>query len=143
MGGPQKAIETGWYEEVLMNQRMEREVAIKNKDIIRIGVNELVIPSEEEEPIQIQEIPRTTTEAIVRRLQEFKARRNMDRLKDSLQAIYRDALKGGKFNLMPALIEAARNDATMGEIWGAIRMGNGLSYDPFNMIEPPCKFDNA
>jgi methylmalonyl-CoA mutase N-terminal domain/subunit len=143
MGGLPKAIETGWYEEVLMSQRMEREIAIKNRDIIKIGVNELVIPPEEEEPIQIQEVPQVTTEAIVRQLREFKERRDLEKLQNSLQMVYRDAQKGEKFNLMPSMIEAARSDATLGEIWGAIRLGNGLSYDPFDMIESPFEFTDT
>jgi methylmalonyl-CoA mutase N-terminal domain/subunit len=139
MGGLQKAIEKGWYQKVLLETRLGKERAIQSKDRIVVGVNELVIPPEEEERIQISEVHPDTSEAIVKNLKEFKARRNIEKVKESMQQVYNDAQKGEKFNLIPAIIEAVRNNATIGEIWGAIRLGNNLTYDPFNMIECPFK----
>jgi methylmalonyl-CoA mutase N-terminal domain/subunit len=105
-----------------------------------VGVNELVIPPEEEEPIPIHEVPRETGELTIRRLREFKASRNTENTKESLYRLYENAKKGEKFNLMPSTIEAVRNNATIGEIWGTIRIANGLSYDPFNVIGSPFKY---
>ena len=50
-----------------------------------------------------------------------------------------DEDKQGDVNLATTLIEACKAYATIGEIWGSLRQGRGLSYDPFNMIESPFK----
>ena len=58
-----------------------------------------------------------------------------------LAQLHADAQKGDRFNLMPSIIEAVKVYATAGEISGVIRLGRGLSYDPFNMIECPFRLE--
>ena len=41
-------------------------------------------------------------------------------------------------NVMPYVIEAAKVYATVGEINGVIRVAHGDSYDPLEVIDPPC-----
>jgi len=55
--------------------------------------------------------------------------------------LYEDSRKENKYNLMPSIIEAVKAYATAGEIMGVIRMGRGLSYDPFNMIGCPFSLE--
>ena len=63
MGGFLEAVQKGWLEEVLNKANRESAEAIENKDRILVGVNELIIPPEEEEPIREREIPQETAEA--------------------------------------------------------------------------------
>jgi hypothetical protein len=35
---------------------------------------------------------------------------------------------------MPSIVEAVKVYATAGEVFGVIRMGRGLHYDPFGMV---------
>ena len=61
-------------------------------------------------------------------------------VKKALHKVYEDAQRGEKYNLMPSMIAAAKAHATAAETMGVIRMANGLSYDPFDMIESPFSF---
>ena len=67
--------------------------------------------------------------------------RNMGLIKESVSQLYEDSRKESKYNLMPSIIEAVKAYATAGEIMGVIRMGRGLSYDPFNMIGCPFSLE--
>jgi methylmalonyl-CoA mutase N-terminal domain/subunit len=35
------------------------------------------------------------------------------------------------------MIDALKADATIGEVWGTIRVAHGYPYDPFRAIEAP------
>ena len=60
-----------------------------------------------------------------------------DKWRRSLEDLRREAEKGKRQNLVPAVIECCKADATKGEILGLIRQAYDMSYDPFNMIESP------
>ena len=65
---------------------------------------------------------------------QWKPTRDQERLKARIQQLYTDAQKGERFNLMPSIVEAVKAYATAGEVFGVIRMGRGLHYDPFGMV---------
>lgn len=44
---------------------------------------------------------------------------------------------GERVNLLPALIEAARAYATLGEMMGTVRIAYGQPYDPMGVLAPP------
>ena len=45
--------------------------------------------------------------------------------------------RGERVNLLPALIEAARAYATLGEMMGTVRIAYGQPYDPMGVLAPP------
>jgi methylmalonyl-CoA mutase len=117
-GGMTKAIEAG-----IPQRRIEEAAARKQaridtgKDII-VGLNKYKL--EKEEPIPILEVDNTAVrEAQIRRIQEVKARRNNEAVREILEAITR-ACETGEQNLLELAIEAARRRATLGEISDAM-----------------------
>jgi len=141
MGGMIAALKNGYVPEMLAAEAMKKHKEISDSERTIIGVNKKVIPLEEDYPIPITEVHESKSESIAKRMEEWKKTRNMPVVKDKLTRLYADAKKGETFNLMPAIIEAAGAYATAGEIIGTFRMARGLSYDTFNMIECPYKFD--
>jgi methylmalonyl-CoA mutase N-terminal domain/subunit len=112
---------------------------VERGDRLIVGVNELVLPPEEDYQIPIQELKAGDSEGIARRMEEWKKTRNMPLVKARMAALYSDAKKEDRYNLMPSIIEAVKAYATAGEIIGVIRKARGLSYDPLGMID--CPFD--
>jgi methylmalonyl-CoA mutase len=117
-GGMTKAIEAG-----IPQRRIEEAAARKQaridtgKDII-VGLNKYKL--EKEEPIPILEVDNTAVrEAQIRRIQEVKARRDNEAVREILEAITR-ACETGEQNLLELAIEAARRRATLGEISDAM-----------------------
>jgi methylmalonyl-CoA mutase N-terminal domain/subunit len=102
-------------------------------------VNELVRPPGEDFQIPIQELKAGDSEGIARRMEEWKKTRNMPVIDARMAALYSDAKKEDRYNLMPSIIEAVKAYATAGEIMGVIRKARGLTYDPLEVIE--CPFD--
>jgi len=140
IGGMIAAVRSGYITKMLNHEAHKKFLKMEKKERLVVGVNHLTIPQEEEFQIPIQEIhPDSDAESIAKRMEEWKKTRNLPAVSDRLARLHADAKKGDRFNLMPAIIEAVRVYATAGEISGVIRLGRGLSYDPFNMIE--CPFD--
>ena len=90
-----------------------------------VGVNEYVTDEEIKVPVfrhdpQIEEV-------MVQRLKEFKSRRNNGRVKEALHNLREVAEKEGE--QMSALINAAREGATLGELMSVLRetFGWGVS----------------
>ena len=73
---------------------------------------------------------------ILARLRRLKETRNTGRVRDALENLRQRAVEK-RTNLVPLLIEAARNYATVGEMMGTIREAYGLTYDPFGDVESP------
>ncbi|MCX6283475.1 MAG: methylmalonyl-CoA mutase, partial [Bacteroidetes bacterium] len=114
LGGMAKAIETG-----IPKMRIEEAAARKQaridsgKDrIIGVNMNRL----EKEDPIDILNIDNTAVrESQIRRLDQLKASRNNEDVKDALDALTRSA-ETGEGNLLALSVDAARKRATLGEI---------------------------
>ena len=141
-GGIFACLESGWLNEVMEANRLkvQREKA-EGKRLI-VGVNAFQGEGEEG-PINkaIQDVAYKVPsvalrEERVREVKEFKESRNQQALKRSLKEIYR-ATKEGR-NVTRPIIEAAKTGATLGEVTGIIRLGYGISYDPFEQIETPA-----
>jgi len=136
-GGMIAAVEEGYIQEMVEEAMRERHREVESGDRVIIGVNKLAIPPEEDFEIPIQEVKAEDSEKIARRMEAWKQTRNMGLLKESLSQLYEDSKKEEPYNLMPSIIEAVKAYATAGEVMGVVRMGRGLSYDPFKMIECP------
>ncbi|MBW1863104.1 MAG: acyl-CoA mutase large subunit family protein [Deltaproteobacteria bacterium] len=141
MGGMIAAVEGGYIQDMVEEAMRERHREVESGDRVIIGVNKLAIPPEEDFEIPIQEVNAEDSEKIARRMEEWKKTRNVGLIKESLSQLYEDSRKENKYNLMPSIIEAVKAYATAGEIMGVIRMGRGLSYDPFNMIGCPFSLE--
>jgi methylmalonyl-CoA mutase N-terminal domain/subunit len=86
-------------------------------DRIIVGVNAYQDP-DEKRPIEILQIPHTVETEQCDRLADFKRRRNADHVKRSLDALRAAAQKGQ--NVMPALVDGALANCTLGEMVQAL-----------------------
>ena len=69
-------------------------------------------------------------------MRKLKKSRNNKAAKAAISTI-REQAEEGSVNLIPAIIEATKAKATLGEIIGTIREVYGHHYDPLEIIEPP------
>jgi len=141
-GGAIKAVETGWIQEQLKNELIKERQEIEEKKRIIVGLNEFVVPKEQEVPIRVGrdrslEEQIATSERREREIRELKEKRDKQATKRALEDLWAEAEKGERHNLIPAIKRALKADATAGEIIGTIRKAYGYSYDPFNMIDYP------
>jgi methylmalonyl-CoA mutase N-terminal domain/subunit len=117
MGGTIKAIEAGYFREKIGEASYQRQKEVQNKGKIIVGVNEFI--EEEELPIEIFRPPEDTAEKQKRKLKEIRGKRSNRRVKDLLDHIGQLAETGE--NLVPAVVEAVKSYATLGEICDVFR----------------------
>jgi methylmalonyl-CoA mutase N-terminal domain/subunit len=139
--GGMTAVQKGYIQDMLKESAQEKHREVERGDRLIVGVNELVISPEEDFQLPIQEVKAGDSEAIARRMDEWKKTRNMPLIKEKMAQLYSDAKKEDRYNLMPSIIEAVKAYATAGEIIGVIRKARGLSYDPLETIDCPFDFE--
>jgi methylmalonyl-CoA mutase N-terminal domain/subunit len=137
LGGMIGAVKKGYIQAMLRDEANIKFREVENKERLIVGVNHLVIPPEEDFEIPIQEVHAAASEAIAKRMEQWKKTRDLPLVTQRLTQLFADAGKGERFNLMPSVIDAVKAYATAGEVMGVIRKARGLSYDPFNMIDCP------
>ncbi len=137
LGGMIAAIKKGYIQQMLRDEANFKFREVDSKERLIVGVNHLAIPAGEDFEIPIQEVHEADSEAIAKRMEEWKKTRDLALVSERLARLYADAGKGERFNLMPSIIEAVKAYATAGEVMGVMRKARGLSYDPFNVIDCP------
>jgi methylmalonyl-CoA mutase N-terminal domain/subunit len=139
LGGMIAAVQKGYIQDMLRESAQEKHREVEAGERLIVGVNELALPPEEDFQIPIQELKAGDSEAIARRMEEWKATRDMPLIEEKMARLYSDARMGDRYSLMPSIIEAVKAYATAAEIIGVIRKARGLSYDPLEAID--CPFD--
>jgi len=142
MGGAIKVTESGWLRQELEKELIKERVEIEQKKRIVVGLNEFVIPKEQEVPIRVGrdrplEEQIATSEKREEEIKRLKETRDKARTKNALEYLRSEAKEGEMHNLVPAIKQALKAEATLGEILGVIREAHGASYDPFDMIQYP------
>ncbi len=117
MGGVLKAIDRGFFRRRIAESAHAAQKQIDSKETIIVGVNQFT----EEGPhgIDILQISQDTENNQVQRHKALKASRDSSKHKQALDRLREDAQKG--VNLMPALIDAAKADATVGEMMNTMQ----------------------
>ena len=113
MGGVVEGIENGYFQKEIANASVVYNNKIENKSRFTVGVNEF-IKEEEKINIPILEIDESVQNTQIEKLNILKSKRNSDKVKLCLDEI-RNASKTNT-NLMPLIINAALEYATLGEI---------------------------
>jgi len=131
--GVVKAVQDGTIEQLMDDYNLGLRRELDTGERIVVGVNRFV-PEGAEPPTRFT-FDRGRVEAHVRRFVETKRARDQQRLEASLRDLYHAARQ--RRNSHPAMIDALLADATMGEVWGTVRLANGYSYDPFGVITSP------
>lgn len=130
MGGAVAAIEKGFMQREIVESayRFQKEVEAKKRTIV--GVNEF--QTEEKVPIKILRIDPEIEKKLVGRLKQVKRQRNQTKLDEILNKL-REAAENEDVNLMPSILQAVREYATLGEICDTLR-------EVFGEYRPPSIF---
>jgi methylmalonyl-CoA mutase N-terminal domain/subunit len=122
MGGMLRAVEEGYPQREIAESAYAYQREIESGERIIVGVN--AFRSKEEEPIEILKIDETVARGQVERLRAVKAERKAPAVAGALAALERNSREGA--NVMPAVIEAVRAYATLGEISDVFRKVHGV-----------------
>ncbi|MBA7692443.1 Methylmalonyl-CoA mutase [subsurface metagenome] len=117
-GGVIPAINAGFFQREIANAAYEYQKKIEEQKKIIVGVNKF---QEEEEGLEIELLkidPEVEREQI-KRLARLKSERNNDLVKKDLEEL-KEAARGTK-NLVPLVLQAARDYVTEGEIISALK----------------------
>ncbi|MCX8117706.1 MAG: methylmalonyl-CoA mutase family protein [Desulfobacterota bacterium] len=125
MGGMLNAIERGYPQMEIAEAAYRYQRQIDSGEKVIVGVNKYVT---DHPPITIWRMRPEIEERQLRRLQEVKRTRNNARVKACLEEIRKASLNGE--NLMPPIIEAVREYATIQEICDVWREVFGRYTDP-------------
>jgi methylmalonyl-CoA mutase N-terminal domain/subunit len=121
-GGVVKCIDNGYMKNMIMQDAYKWQLDFESGKVVRVGANFLV-SSEEERPIRIYRADPKVEQVRIETIKELKQRRNNAKVREALGEVKATALLSGtaKNNLMPPVIEAVKNYATMEEIFDTLR----------------------
>jgi methylmalonyl-CoA mutase N-terminal domain/subunit len=117
LGGAVRAVEAGYQQREIHNAAFRYQQEIERKERIIVGVNEF--PLAEEPKLEILRIDPQLEERQKVKLARLRAERNEADLTRALRRVEETAR--GEGNLMPAIIDAVRVYATLGEVADAMR----------------------
>jgi len=130
MGGAVASIEKGFMQHEIMESayRFQKEVEAKKR--ITVGVNEF--KTEEKVPIKILQIDPEIEKTLVEHLKQVKMQRKQAQVDEILNKLHR-AAEQENVNLMPFILQAVKQYATLGEICDTLR-------EVFGEYKPPSIF---
>jgi methylmalonyl-CoA mutase, N-terminal domain len=117
MGGSVSAIEQGFIQDEIARSAYDYQRQIENGEKIIVGVNKFA--GQETGNIPIFKIDDSIRQVQTDKLNSLKARRNNEAVAACLKTIEARAISGE--NLMPAVIDAVEQYATLGEIADVLR----------------------
>ena len=123
-GGVLPAVDRGYFRRRIAESAVYDARLVDRKERIIVGVNKF--REEETCPIETLKIDQSMEDEQVARLKAIKQKRDASRHQACIDRLVEDAKSGA--NLMPAFIEAAKADATVGEMMAALETVYG-KYD--------------
>jgi len=126
LGGAVPAIESGFQQREIQQAAYKYQQAVEARDEIVVGMNRFEV--DEEEPTEILRIDAELERRQVAKLKNLKNSRDNDAVKRALARVKETA--GGEANLLPAIVDAVRVYATLGEISDAMRSQFGEFHPP-------------
>ena len=118
LDGAVRGVEEGWYQAEIADSAYELERKLNDGRHIIVGVNDY-FEGNDEPPPPILRIGPEVEEEQRRRVEKVRHDRNADAVDAALQRVRADAAVD-EVNLMPALLDAVRAYATLGEVIGAL-----------------------
>jgi methylmalonyl-CoA mutase N-terminal domain/subunit len=118
IGGAVAAVEKGFMQREITESAYRFQKKVEAKKHVVVGVNEF--KSEEEIPIKTLQINPAIEKELLEQLNHVKNERNKTAVKEALSKL-RAAAEKENVNLMPCIIEAVKEYATLGEICGTLR----------------------
>jgi methylmalonyl-CoA mutase, N-terminal domain len=117
LGGAPSAIEKGFIQQEIMESAYKYQKEIEDNKRIIVGVNKFQV--EEESPKGLLRVDPSVGEGQKQRINELKNKRDNDKVKETLEAL-RKACNSNE-NMMPYILDAVREYATLGEVCGVMR----------------------
>jgi methylmalonyl-CoA mutase, N-terminal domain len=121
-----RGIEDGWFTAHIAEAAFAYQQALENGDKKIVGVNAHTATVTRE--LEILRVSHEVERAQRRELAERRAGRDGVRVKEALQRLV--AAARGTGNMIPAMLDAARTEATLGEICDALRAEWGTYREP-------------
>ena len=137
MGGIAAAMDSKWLDNEIEKSAYQYQTEIDNKDRIVVGVNDFIIPPEEETEEEVHRVSGETTRTQIQSLKELRETRDNNKVKEALTKLRSTAEKKSGENLLPLIIDAVKIYATIGEINGTIREAFGYHYDTMGVLSSP------
>jgi len=143
MGGMRACLKDGWIQKEVERASQERARELEEGRKIRVVENAYEELNDYPIPLPGFDFERGAPGKGYSKKQEkdweewheFLKSRDVEETAPSLKKLYK-VTKSGE-NILPAMIEAFKLNATIGEVMGVIREGMGFSYDQFDMISRP------
>jgi methylmalonyl-CoA mutase N-terminal domain/subunit len=130
LGGAVSAIEKGFMQKEITESAYRYQKEVENKKRIIVGVNEFL--ADEKAPIKILQIDPKIEETLAERLRQIKRQRNRAKVEEALNELRQVAETEDK-NLVPYILKAVKEYATLGEICGVLREVFG-EYKPLTIF---------
>jgi len=118
MGGVASAIEKGFFQKEIADSAYKYQKEIERKQRTLVGVNDYTV-ERDWIPCKLLRVHPTVEEEQISKLQKMKKERDNKKVNEALDKLHNDADK--ERNLMPAIIEAVKAYATLGEITEVLR----------------------
>ena len=118
LGGVIPAIKENFFQREIAEASFRYQAEVESGKRVVVGVNRYV--HEDENPIPILKIDPGLEQKQIDRLAGVRARRDSSRVESRLAALSEAAAKDG-VNLMPLIVDAARDYVTLGEMCDALR----------------------
>jgi methylmalonyl-CoA mutase N-terminal domain/subunit len=130
IGGAVAAIEKGFMQREITESayRFQKEVEAKKRVIV--GVNDFV--SDEKVSMKLLQIDPAIEKKLVKQLKRIKRERNKEKVNEALSKL-REAAEKENVNLVPFILEAVKEYATLGEVCCTLR-------EVFGEYKPPSIF---
>ncbi len=126
-GGAVACIESGWMQEQIQDEAYRAELAVVSGEKVVVGVNRYTESEEANPPVIFRTDDRAGKQQL-ERLQAHREQRDSTAVAATLERL--QVVASGTDELMPAILDAVRADATLGEICGTLR-------DVFGEYQPP------
>lgn len=117
IGGSPSAIDKGYMQQEIMDSAYKYQKEIEKNERVIVGMNKFVV--EEEAPKGLLRVDPSVGERQKAKIAELKAKRDNAKVEEKLAAL-KTACQGDD-NLMPFILDAVREYATLGEICGIMR----------------------
>ena len=118
LGGVIPAIKENFFQREIAEASFRYQAEVESGKRVVVGVNRYI--HEDENPIPILKIDPGLEQKQIDRLAGVRARRDSSRVESRLAALSEAAAKDG-VNLMPLIVDAARDYVTLGEMCDALR----------------------
>jgi methylmalonyl-CoA mutase N-terminal domain/subunit len=118
LGGVVAAIEQNFFQREIAEASFRYQQEVERGERVIVGVNRFV--AEDETELPILRIDPALEQKQIERVRALRARRDSAAVESALARLRADAAAPDR-NLMPTIVDAAKADATMGEMCDALR----------------------